>query len=85
MQISNFHHHHHHHHHTHPHEVLFKGNVLVFPNVTKEHRGTYYCVATNVVSFLIIYDHGDAFDEDDFMNIYDYCNEVVKLPKLSDI
>jgi len=28
---------------------VYKGNVLVFPNVTKEHRGTYYCVATNVV------------------------------------
>ena len=56
MQIYHFHqhdyqtHHHHHHHHHPPHEVLFKGNVLVFPNVTKEHRGTYYCVATNVVS-----------------------------------
>lgn len=28
---------------------VFKGNVLVFEHVTKEHRGTYYCVATNVV------------------------------------
>jgi len=28
---------------------VFKGNVLVFPSVRKEHRGTYYCVATNVV------------------------------------
>merc|ERR1719507_3006744 len=28
---------------------IFKGNELVFPNVRKEHRGTYYCVATNVV------------------------------------
>ena len=28
---------------------VFKGNVLVFPSVSKEHRGTYYCVATNVV------------------------------------
>jgi len=28
---------------------VFKGNELVFPHVTKEHRGTYYCVATNVV------------------------------------
>ena len=28
---------------------VFKGTKLVFPNVTKEHRGTYYCVATNVV------------------------------------
>lgn len=28
---------------------IFKGNELVFPHVTKEHRGTYYCVATNVV------------------------------------
>lgn len=28
---------------------VFKGNVLSFPNVKKEHRGTYYCVATNVV------------------------------------
>ena len=28
---------------------MFKGNVLVFPSVRKEHRGTYYCVATNVV------------------------------------
>ena len=25
------------------------GNILTFDNVTKEHRGTYYCVATNVV------------------------------------
>ena len=31
-------------------KVHFQGNVLVFPSVTKEHRGTYYCVATNVVS-----------------------------------
>jgi len=28
---------------------VYKGNELVFPHVTKEHRGTYYCVATNVV------------------------------------
>ena len=28
---------------------IFKGNDLIFPKVTKEHRGTYYCVATNVV------------------------------------
>ena len=28
---------------------IFQGNKLVFPSVTKEHRGTYYCVATNVV------------------------------------
>ena len=28
---------------------IFKGNELVFPHVTKEQRGTYYCVATNVV------------------------------------
>lgn len=28
---------------------VYKGNVLVFPHVSKEHRGTYYCVATNVV------------------------------------
>jgi len=28
---------------------VFKGNELVFPHVTKDHRGTYYCVATNVV------------------------------------
>jgi len=28
---------------------VFKGNILTFPSVTKEHRGTYYCVATNVV------------------------------------
>ena len=31
-------------------KVHLQGNVLVFPSVTKEHRGTYYCVATNVVS-----------------------------------
>lgn len=29
--------------------ILFLGNVLKFANVKKEHRGTYYCVATNVV------------------------------------
>jgi len=28
---------------------VYKGNILRFPSVTKEHRGTYYCVATNVV------------------------------------
>ena len=28
---------------------IFKGTTLVFPKVTKKHRGTYYCVATNVV------------------------------------
>jgi len=28
---------------------IFKGNELLFENVLKEHRGTYYCVATNVV------------------------------------
>ena len=28
---------------------IFKGNVLEFEYVKKEHRGTYYCVATNVV------------------------------------
>jgi len=28
---------------------VFKGNILVFEHVKKEHRGTYYCVATNVV------------------------------------
>ena len=28
---------------------IFKGNVLEFDYVRKEHRGTYYCVATNVV------------------------------------
>lgn len=28
---------------------VFKGNVLQFDVVKKEHRGTYYCVATNVV------------------------------------
>ncbi len=28
---------------------VWEGNVLVFPRVRKEHRGTYYCVATNVV------------------------------------
>ena len=28
---------------------VYKGTELVFPSVTKEHRGTYYCVATNVV------------------------------------
>ena len=26
-----------------------EGNVLKFPSVKKEHRGTYFCVATNVV------------------------------------
>ena len=46
---------HQYHHSHHPYEVFFKGNVLVFPNVTKEHRGTYYCVATNVVSSMIMY------------------------------
>merc|ERR1719384_1124094 len=28
---------------------IFKGNVLEFEYVKKEHRGTYYCVASNVV------------------------------------
>merc|ERR1712203_490254 len=28
---------------------IFKGNVLEFEYVKKEHRGTYFCVATNVV------------------------------------
>ena len=28
---------------------ILAGNVLSFANVTKDHRGTYYCVATNVV------------------------------------
>jgi len=28
---------------------IFKGNELHFESVKKEHRGTYYCVATNVV------------------------------------
>merc|ERR1712088_953151 len=28
---------------------IYKGHTLMFPKVTKEHRGTYYCVATNVV------------------------------------
>lgn len=28
---------------------IFEGNVLVIPKVAKEHRGTYYCVASNVV------------------------------------
>merc|ERR1719330_1511994 len=28
---------------------VFKGNVLRFERIKKEHRGTYYCVATNVV------------------------------------
>ena len=28
---------------------IWAGNVLTFPHVTKEHRGTYFCVATNVV------------------------------------
>jgi len=27
----------------------FKGNILRFESIKKEHRGTYYCVATNVV------------------------------------
>ena len=38
--------------------------MLVFPNVTKEHRGTYYCVATNVVSSTYN-DDADAFVEDE--------------------
>ena len=29
---------------------VYKGNILEFSAVQKEHRGTYYCVATNVVS-----------------------------------
>jgi hypothetical protein len=29
---------------------VYKGHVLEFPVLQKEHRGTYYCVATNVVS-----------------------------------
>jgi len=28
---------------------VFKGNILRIANVTKDNRGTYYCVATNVV------------------------------------
>ena len=28
---------------------ILEGNVLKFPSVKKEHRGTYFCVATNVV------------------------------------
>ncbi|XP_023347933.1 lachesin, partial [Eurytemora carolleeae] len=28
---------------------VFKGNILTFDSIKKEHRGTYYCVATNVV------------------------------------
>ena len=28
---------------------VWKGNTLTFDRVTKQHRGTYYCVATNVV------------------------------------
>merc|ERR1711992_520393 len=28
---------------------VYKGTELVFPSVTRKHRGTYYCVATNVV------------------------------------
>ena len=28
---------------------VFKGNTLRIANVTKDNRGTYYCVATNVV------------------------------------
>ena len=28
---------------------ILAGNILSFANVTKDHRGTYYCVATNVV------------------------------------
>ena len=28
---------------------VYKGNVLRIANVTKDNRGTYYCVATNVV------------------------------------
>jgi len=30
---------------------IHKGNELVFEHTTKEHRGTYYCVATNVVGY----------------------------------
>jgi hypothetical protein len=28
---------------------VFQGNILKFDSIKKEHRGTYYCVATNVV------------------------------------
>ena len=28
---------------------IYKGNVLKFPSIRKEHRGTYFCVASNVV------------------------------------
>eukprot|EP00088_Acartia_fossae_P053768 TRINITY_DN6136_c0_g1_i2.p1 TRINITY_DN6136_c0_g1~~TRINITY_DN6136_c0_g1_i2.p1 ORF type:complete len:368 (+),score=34.98 TRINITY_DN6136_c0_g1_i2:44-1147(+) len=28
---------------------VYKGNILRFESIRKEHRGTYYCVATNVV------------------------------------
>ena len=28
---------------------IVKGNILSIRNVTKDNRGTYYCVATNVV------------------------------------
>ncbi len=31
------------------HFYILQGNVLTFDAVKKEHRGTYYCVATNVV------------------------------------
>ncbi len=27
----------------------FRGNILQIPSVTKEDRGTYYCIAENVV------------------------------------
>eukprot|EP00094_Tigriopus_californicus_P006788 TCALIF_06538-PA protein Name:"Similar to LAC Lachesin (Schistocerca americana)" AED:0.08 eAED:0.08 QI:0/0/0/0.5/1/1/2/0/345 len=30
---------------------VFKGNILEFPSILKEHRGTYFCVATNVVGY----------------------------------
>jgi hypothetical protein len=28
---------------------IFKGNVLEIPVIRKDHRGTYFCVASNVV------------------------------------
>ena len=28
---------------------IFKGNILEIPVIRKDHRGTYYCVASNVV------------------------------------
>ena len=34
---------------TYIHTYVYQGNELVFKSIKKEDRGTYYCVATNVV------------------------------------